>query len=210
MENTNILLPKNAQQIFIEGPEGRLDCLKLSSLTHETIGIAIVFHPDPKGGGTYTNKIVQIIAKTLCNNGYLCICPNLRGVGLSAGTHDMGIGEVSDARAIYEYLRLDYPELPLVLAGFSFGTSIASQLAEFVEHEKLIMVGMAVTRYKVVIPDINKTIAIHGEEDEVVDPELVKTWARENEIPVIWFPHTGHFFHGKLVVLQNMLNNFKL
>ena len=136
--NSTILpIPKHATQFFIDGPQGRLDCLELkpqaprindaindtnAAIADTTInnnssnsrfselsnsefsGIAIIFHPNPVGGGSYTNKVVQSIAKTLNNRGYLCICPNLRGVGLSDGTHDHGIGEVDDARAIYNYL----------------------------------------------------------------------------------------------------------
>ena len=206
---TTVLIPKNAQQIFINGPEGQLDCLKLSPLGGEARGIAIIFHPDPKGGGTYTNKIVQTIAKVLTNKGYLCMCPNLRGVGMSDGTHDFGIGELVDAKAIYNYLRQHYPNLPLVLAGFSFGTSIASHLATIVEYKKIILVGPAVSKYTVSIGNIAKTIVIHGENDEIVPPELVEQWSRDNEVPVIWFPNTGHFFHGKIVSLQNVLNSFE-
>lgn len=205
MNNTNFLTPKNAQQIFINGPVGSLDCLELTPLNGNIRGIAIVFHPDPKGGGTNTNKIVQTIAKILTGKGYLCICPNLRGVGLSDGIHDMGIGEVDDAKAIHKHLRLHYPDLPLVLAGFSFGGAIASRLAEFVEYNKILLVGPAVSKYMITIHDVSKTIVIHGEQDEIVEPELVRQWSRDNDLPIIWFPNTGHFFHGKIVSLQNIL-----
>ncbi|MBY0380239.1 MAG: alpha/beta fold hydrolase [Burkholderiales bacterium] len=209
MNKLNTQMPQNATQIFINGRVGKLDCMLLNSLLQETRGIAIIFHPDPKGGGTNTNKIVQTIAKTLCLNGYICVCPNLRGVGQSDGLHDMGHAEVDDAMAVLDYLQQNYPNLPLVLGGFSFGSSIAAQLAKKTEYQKLILIGMAVTKYQVPVSDISKTIAIHGENDEIVPPELVKQWAIDNDIPVIWYPNTGHFFHGKLVQLQNMLNNFR-
>ncbi len=210
MNTPNILLPKNAKQIFIQGPVGRLDCLELMPINQNITGIAIVFHPDPTAGGTYTNKIVQTIAKVLCQKGYLCVCPNLRGVGLSDGTHNRGIGEVDDAYAIHQYLTAKYPELPLVLAGFSFGSAIASQLSMRVEYEKLILVGPSVVKSIVTVSDITKTIAICGEDDEIVSPDAVRQWSKDNELPVIWFPNTGHFFHGKLITLQNILNYFQL
>lgn len=200
----NILMPKNARQLMINGPEGILDTLELSP-KETPIGVAIVIHPDPKGGGTYTNKIVQTTAKVLNQKGYICYCPNLRGVGMSDGTHDMGIGEVNDAMAVYDYVRQLYPDLPLVLAGFSFGTSVASNLALQVEHQKLILIAPAVTRYSVVIPDKNKTLVIHGTEDEVISFTDVSKWATEHDIPISTFMQTGHFFHGKLVQLQNYL-----
>lgn len=207
---TNAFIPKNARHLFIDGPVGKLDCIELSPLNgNEITGIAIVCHPDPKGGGTNTNKIVQTIAKVLNQNGYLCICPNLRGVGQSDGEHDYGRGEIEDLRAIYYHLRANYTQ-PLVLGGFSLGAAIISQFANIVEHKKLILVGPAVTRIEVMVPRSIDTIVIHGEEDEVVSMEKVQEWSRDKNQPIVWCPNTGHFFHGKLMLLQNLLSNYKL
>ncbi len=117
----------------------------------------------------------------------------------------MGIGEVDDAKAVYEFIRFTYPELPLVLAGFSFGTCVASQLAALVSHRQLLLVGPAVTRYQVLVPDVSKTIVVHGELDEVIHLEAVLQWGRELDQPIIWFPASGHFFHGKLISLTSLL-----
>lgn len=204
---STLLLPKNAKQIIITGPEGALDVLELLPKDSEIRGVAIVFHPDPKGGGTYTNKIVQTIAKVLNQKGYICFCPNLRGVGMSAGEHDFGNGEVEDGLAVYNYIKALYPNFPVIFAGFSFGTAIASNVAYKVgDYEKLLLIGPAVTRYNVIVPDKNKTLVIHGEEDEVIELTFVNKWACENDIPVSIFMQTGHFFHGKLVQLQNYLS----
>lgn len=200
----SILMPKNARQLMINGSEGVLDTLELSP-KDTPIGLALVIHPDPKGGGTYTNKIVQTTAKVLNQKGYICYCPNLRGVGMSDGTHDMGIGEVDDVMAIYNYARQAYPDLPLVLAGFSFGTSVVSNFAQQVEHKKLLLIAPAVTRYSVIVPDKNKTLVIHGTDDEVISLADVSQWAEGYDIPISVFMKTGHFFHGKLVQLQNYL-----
>jgi alpha/beta superfamily hydrolase len=203
--SSGILLPKNAQQVMINSQVGLLDTLILSPKDTPS-GIAIIIHPDPKGGGTYTNKIVQTIAKVLNQKGYVCFCPNLRGVGGSSGEHDMGIGEIEDCLAVYNYAITQYSNLPVVLAGFSFGTAVASNAALQIEHKKLILVGPAVTRYNVVVPDKNKTLVIHGQEDEVISYDEVAKWAEEYDIPVSVFMKTGHFFHGKLIQLQNYLN----
>lgn len=199
-----MFMPRNARQLLIAGPVGSLDTLELSP-KDVVRGIAIVIHPDPKGGGTYTNKIVQTIAKILNAKGYLCYCPNLRGVGLSAGEHDFGKSEVDDALAVYNYAIAQHSGLPVVLAGFSFGTSVASNLAMQVEHQKLILIGPAVTRYSVAVPDRNKILVIHGQEDEVIPLSAIYEWAEQHDIPVSVFLKTGHFFHGKLVQLQNYL-----
>jgi len=199
-----MFMPRNARQILIVGPVGSLDTLELSP-KEAVRGIAVIIHPDPKGGGTYTNKIVQTIAKVLNAKGFLCFCPNLRGVGMSAGEHDFGTGEVEDAHAVYAYAKAQYPDLPIVLAGFSFGTAVISNLALQVEHNKLILIGPAVTRYSVQVPERNKTLVIHGQEDEVIPLSAIYEWAEQHDVPVSVFIKTGHFFHGKLVQLQNYL-----
>jgi alpha/beta superfamily hydrolase len=205
-----LLLPRNAVQLYIPGPVGQLDCLRLDLVDSVAKGIAIIFHPDPKGGGTYTNKVVQTVAKALNNKGYVCYCPNLRGVGMSEGTHDYGNGEVDDAIAIYQYVVKLHPDLPLILAGFSFGCAIASGLAAKVMYHKLILVAPAVTRYTVDVPDTTKTIVIHGTDDEVISFEDALLWARERNQSIICVPNTAHFFHGKLTDLTNILASFDL
>jgi alpha/beta superfamily hydrolase len=199
------LLPNNAQQLFINGPAGRLDTLELQP-KDKISGIGIIIHPDPKGGGTYTNKIVQSVAKILAKKGCICFCPNLRGVGLSAGEHSYGRDEGADAYAVLSYAQLHYPGLPCIIAGFSFGSAIAAQLAQRVEHKQLILIGPAVTRYTIEVPDSAKTIVIHGQEDEIIELSDVYSWAERFNLPVAVFPKTGHFFHGKLIQLQNYLN----
>jgi uncharacterized protein len=206
----NVLLPKNSRQIFVPSRSGKLDCLVLNPINVDGItGVAIVFHPNPLEGGTYTNKVVQTIAKALNSKGYLCYCPNLRGVGMSDGVHDYGVGEIDDALDIHNYIRQDYPDLPLILAGFSFGTAVASSLATQVEYKKLMLVGSAVTRFKVIVPDKTKTIVIHGQDDEVIGLDSVFKWSKEHDLPIICYPNTGHFFHGKLVGLQNLITSFE-
>ena len=66
-----MFMPRNARQILIAGPVGSLDTLELSP-KEAVRGIAVIIHPDPKGGGNYTNKIVQTIAKVLNAKGILC------------------------------------------------------------------------------------------------------------------------------------------
>ncbi|MCX8515004.1 MAG: alpha/beta fold hydrolase [Burkholderiales bacterium] len=205
-----LLLPKNARQFFISGPVGQLDCLELVVPEREATGLAIIFHPNPEGGGTYTNKVVQTIAKGLNSKGYICICPNLRGVGLSDGVHDYGNSEIEDALAIYTYASNKYPQSKIILAGFSFGTFILSKLAAIVKYYKLIMVGPAITKYPFTSIDPENTLVIHGANDEIIPIASVLDWCHQNNQTLIWVPQCGHFFHGKLAKLHAILNTFQL
>ena len=202
----NPLLPKNARQFFIAGPAGKLDTLELAPRPEIALrGIAIIFHPDPKGGGSYTNKIVQSMAKVMVAKGYLVLCPNLRGVGMSEGTHDFGIAEIADGRAVYQYAQHNYPQLAVVLGGFSFGCTIAANLAAQVACHYLILIGPAVTRYAVPVTNPERMLVIHGQDDEIIPLAEVYAWAATYTLPLSIFPQTGHFFHGKLIPLQNYL-----
>ena len=68
------------EKLNIQGLAGSLSCLLLQPET-PPVGVAILLHPNPMHGGTNMNKVIQTAAKSLCSLGFLCILPNLRGVG---------------------------------------------------------------------------------------------------------------------------------
>jgi uncharacterized protein len=83
---------------------------------------AVVCHPHPLFGGTMHNKVVYQTAKTIHQFGLPVVRFNFRGVGLSEGTHDKGIGEERDVTAIIDFLAAEFPGVPQLVAGFSFGS----------------------------------------------------------------------------------------
>jgi len=167
-------------------------------------GIALIAHPHPLQGGTLDNKVVQTLAKTFAALGYAAARFNFRGVGKSEGQFDDGIGETDDALAALAAAKLEFGELPVVLAGFSFGSYVQTRVAQAIAAERLVLIGPAVKRFplEVVPPD---TIVIHGEEDDVVALADVLAWARPQQLPIIVFPGCGHFFHGRLPQLQRVI-----
>ncbi|TDR79776.1 alpha/beta hydrolase [Paludibacterium purpuratum] len=198
-------MAKATQPLTVDGPVGELDTLFLQA-EGECRGVAVICHPNPLQGGTNTNKVVQTAAKALSQLGYACYCPNLRGVGASQGTHDHGAGEVDDVLAVVERARADHGDLPLVLAGFSFGGFVAARTRQRIDAEKLLLIGVAVGKYREPTPEVPAgTLVIHGEQDEVVPLADVLEWARPQNLPVTVFPGVGHFFHGRLVELANFI-----
>src|ERR1700759_5076147 len=121
-------IPNRLQTLTVPGPAGNLEGLLVEGLP-EAQYAALVCHPHPKGGGTMHNKVVYRIARGLRKTGSVVLRFNYRGVNLSEGTYDAGLGETDDARFPLTPLRSRYPTLPLVLAGFSFGSRIALRLA---------------------------------------------------------------------------------
>jgi alpha/beta superfamily hydrolase len=199
------ILPKNAQQIFINGPQGKLDCLVVSPQEIPR-GVALIMHPDPLNEGRYTNKVVQTIVKVLVKYGYICYCPHVSGVGLSAGVFDVNTC-FSDVIAIHQYINELHADLPLILGGFSFGCSLVAQLSQQALYHKLILIAPAITRFMVSVQDPHKTLVIYGENDEIIDVVAAKKWGLDLQQSIIWFADCSHFFHGKLLLLQQTIED---
>ena len=112
------------RNLFLAGPAGRLEALLWTSPLAEPSFVAVVCHPHPLHGGTMHNKVVFQTAKALHARGATVLRFNFRGTGLSQGEHDRGIGEQDDVRAAIDYLAAEFPGRSILLAGFSFGSSV--------------------------------------------------------------------------------------
>jgi alpha/beta superfamily hydrolase len=196
-------LTRGERRSSVAGPAGTLE-VAFNVPEGSLRGIALVAHPHPLQGGTLDNKVVQTLAKTFAALGYAAVRLNFRGVGLSEGQFDDGIGETDDALAALAAAKLEFGELPVALAGFSFGSYVQTRVAHAITAERLVLIGPAVKRFPVeaVPPD---TIVIHGEEDDVVALADVLAWARPQQLPIVVFPGCGHFFHGRLPQLQRVI-----
>jgi hypothetical protein len=198
--------------LFIDGPCGQLEALWLD--TPDARGVALICHPNPVQGGTMLNKVVSTVQRTARDSGLATLRFNYRGVGTSAGSHDMASGEVDDAEAVARWLRVQYPELPLTLLGFSFGGFVAAALGGRLEAggvtlHKLFMLAPAVHRLNEENPPASNCplVLIQPEDDEVIDPQAVYAWSaglgRAHELLKV--AECGHFFHGKLTDLKDLL-----
>ncbi|MDR5830085.1 alpha/beta hydrolase [Caballeronia sp. LP006] len=205
----------NAQteKFLIDGPVGKIEVAldRTDAADKAPRGIALVAHPHPLFGGTMDNKVAQTLARTFVQLGYTTYRSNFRGVGQSAGEHDNGIGEQDDLLALIDHMRAQpgQEDVPLVLAGFSFGTFVLSHVAKrLVESgksiERMVFAGTAASRWEVA-PVPESTLVIHGEVDETVPISSVYDWARPQELPVVVIPGGEHFFHRKLHVLKRII-----
>jgi alpha/beta superfamily hydrolase len=198
-------MSRAVERVFIAGGAGRIETV-VDRPAGAARGVALVAHPHPLYGGTLDNKVVQTLAKTFVELGYAAVRPNFRGVGASEGAHDEGRGETEDLLRVLAHARSDFGELPLVLAGFSFGAAVQTQVARREKPQRVVLVGPAVGRFpsEAVPPD---SIVIHGELDETVPLSRVLDWARPQELPVVVVPGADHFFHLRLHVIKNIVKN---
>jgi alpha/beta superfamily hydrolase len=198
----------HSHKFYLDGHAGKMQCL-LDLPDGEPRGIALVAHPHPLYGGTMENKVAQTLARTFVTLGYAAARFNFRGVGESEGVHDNGRGEVDDMAIMYAHMRERYPELPVTLTGFSFGTFVQAQFAlrlaaEGRPAERLVLVGTAAGKWP--MPEVPQdTILIHGEQDDTITLKEVFDWARPLDIPVTVIPGADHFFHRKLGHIKNLV-----
>ena len=113
------------ERISIPGPVGDLEALLEWNPEWTPRQLAIVCHPHPLYGGSMHNKVVFRAAKGALHMAVPALRFNFRGVGHSEGEHAGGIGEREDARAALDYLTGRFPQLPVLMMGFSFGSVVA-------------------------------------------------------------------------------------
>ena len=172
-------------------------------------GVAILAHPHPLFGGTMDNKVVQTLARAFVQCGWQAVRFNFRGVGATEGVYDEGRGELQDLLAVVQQVA---PQGTLALAGFSFGSFVTSHAVQALWSqraiEKIVLVGTAASRFTVadIPPEAHAhTLTLHGEQDDTVPLASVMDWARPQTLPVTVIPGGGHFFHGQLPLLKNLV-----
>ena len=196
------------QRFQLQGPAGAIECLR-DEPAEAARGVAVIAHPHPLFGGTMDNKVVQTLARAFIQAGWSAVRFNFRGVGATEGGHDEGRGETDDFLAVVAGAA---PQAQLALAGFSFGSFVASCALETLwpqrNIEKIVLVGTAAARFSVATlpPEAHeRTLVVHGEQDDTVPLAAVLDWARPQSLPVTVVPGGGHFFHGQLPLLKNLV-----
>ncbi len=192
-------MPRKIESLLLAGPAGKLEALLEEPEEGAPRFAALVCHPHPQHGGTMHNKVVYRIARGLRKAGAVVLRFNYRGVNLSEGTYDHGIGETEDARTCLEWLRARYPQLPAMIAGFSFGSRIALRIgAQRPDLKKIIAAGFP-TVYKdrtYLDPCLVPRTFIHSTNDEFGPVEELRAVVAELAGPpeLVFIPSKDHFF----------------
>jgi uncharacterized protein len=191
-----------SRNLFLDGPAGRLEAILWKPAAQPRLA-ALVCHPHPLFGGTMHNKVVYQAAKSLDALGLPVLRFNFRGAGLSGGTHDRGQGEREDVKAALDFLAAEFPGVPLLLAGFSFGCWVGLRVGcEDKRVEKVIGLGTPVNNsdFSYLRNCPKRKLFVHGADDEFGDirkvEALVESLPGENRLVVV--AEANHFFVGKL------------
>jgi len=199
---TNGKAAHDSRSFFLEGPAGRLEAILWKPAAQARMA-ALVCHPHPLFGGTMHNKVVYQAAKSLDALGLPVLRFNFRGAGMSGGTHDRGRGEQGDVKAALDFLAGEFPGVPLLTAGFSFGCWVGSRVACADERvEELIALGTPVnsTDFSYLRHCEKPKLFVHGANDQFGKigkvEALVESLPGENRLVVV--AGAEHFFAGKL------------
>ena len=203
-----------SKNFSLEGPAGKLEAVLWTPAHGAQPGFAaVVCHPHPLFGGTLHNKVVYQAAKALDACGGAVLRFNFRGMGLSEGTHDRGQGERDDVRAAVDFLAGHFSDVPLVVAGFSFGCWVGLRVGcEDARVKRLIGIGAPVndSDFTYLEKCSKAKLFVHGSNDEFGD--VTKLMALVNGLPgekeLVVVEGVDHFFKGKIEELGKAISEW--
>ncbi len=173
------------------------------------------------------NKVVYHAMKALNAPEFGLALPvlrfNFRGTGLSEGAHD-GMAETADVAAALNWLAAEY-ELPIVLAGFSFGAAMAlyaccdpqtrSQLPFDPRADVRFIAALGLPtqaegrhyRYPFLSQCTLPKLFLSGDHDQFAPADDLRDVAATTANPkrIVLLPGADHFFAGQLDAMQNEL-----
>src|SRR6266545_4608823 len=204
--------------LFIPVAHGQLEAIIKEARSGPALGVALVLHPHPLGGGTMHNKVVFRAASALNDAGMITLRINFRGVGQSSGEHDEGRGELEDVRAGLEYLAETFPELPITLCGFSFGARVGLEVGMLDDRVRnMISIGTPVDKYDFGFVEACRRpiLFVHGDHDEFGGiPRLQvlvdKIQQHNPTVELHTIKDSGHFFEGHLDELKQAITDWAM
>lgn len=200
----------------IPAPHGHLEAhLRPASIPPR--GAAVLCHPHPLHGGTMHTKAVFRSAQALNDAGFHVLRFNFRGVGHSTGSYDRGRGEMDDVRAALDWMQAEYPGLPLLVGGFSFGSVVGLRTGLTDPRvEAFLALGLPVRTFQLEdlrgakVSHARPLLLVQGEDDEFGNGAEAEAFARQlgPGATVIRIPGAGHFFHGHFDELRAAITSF--
>jgi uncharacterized protein len=211
-----VTVSHDSRNFFLEGPVGRLEAIlwtPSAAARRRPPIAAVVCHPHPLFGGTMHNKVVYQAAKSMDVLGLPVLRFNFRGAGLSAGKHDRGVGEQGDVRAALDFLAKQFPGVPLLQGGFSFGAWVGLRVGcEDTRVSHLIGLGVPINSsdFSYLRKCRKAKLFVHGSNDQYGAlarvKALVASLQGKNHLVVV--EGVDHFFAGKLNELDAAITNW--
>lgn len=202
-------MARRLESSFLRGPVGHLEILHETPDDNVRIErVAVICHPHPLYGGSMHSKIVFRLSRAARRANTAVIRFQFRGVGLSDGSYDEGRGEQDDLRAVLRHASESYPELPLIAAGFSFGSRIGL---------KVCCTGTSINRFLAVGTPVDygdwgfldhctcPKFFLHATKDQYGSRKTMEAVFERAATPkkIVWIESINHFFDDALDALEN-------
>jgi len=159
------------------------------------------------------NKVVFRAAKAAIHLETPALRFNFRGVGHSGGKYADGIGERDDARAAMDYLTDRFPQIPVAMMGFSFGSVVALAVGS-ADPRVNCLVGIGLPADSAdfgFLKEVPKPkLLVQGTQDRFGSRENVEKVFRSLKEPkrLRFVQDADHFLTGKLHDLQLEIQDF--
>lgn len=167
----------------------------------------LMLHPHPQYGGDMDNHVVTAVCATFAAAGASTLRFNFRGTGGSRGAYDGGKGEAADAVAAAAYLRRTTGGHPLILAGYSFGATVAASAAVDITPAALALVSPPRGGDYALIPAGVPLLAVTGSGDSIAPPESLEALAAAGARTVV-IPGADHGWWPGIEKLTGALISF--
>jgi uncharacterized protein len=192
-----------SERFFIEPQnedEPRIEAV-LHLISAQTAPGVVICHPHPLYGGDMDSHVVTALCDALVASGTAALRFNFRGSGSSTGGHDGGRGERRDALRALAHLaaRAEIDGERLGIAGYSFGATVASSIAEPARARFL------VSPPRLVDGAALPTLVITGEHDQIASPSSLKD-GDGYRLEVV--PGADHFWGSGLDQLRRRAGEF--
>ena len=172
----------------------------------------VITHPHPQMGGDMYTPVPAGFFRALDGGSVAGLRFNFRGVGRSTGGHDKGGAERLDVAAAVDHLATAVPDVPLLLAGWSFGADVSLTI----DDERIAGWFLAAPPLGVVDPaemsaqlsPSPKVLAI-GEHDQFNPPGKARaTVADWQNTTITVIDNADHFFGVQLPDLVAQFSEF--
>jgi alpha/beta superfamily hydrolase len=178
----------------------------------------VLCHPHPQMGGTMNAPLLIAVSDELVKRGWIVLRFNFRGIGESEGEASTGRAEVTDAEGAVKFMRERFGDLPIAIAGWSFGAAVAARVALDDDGlAALVAIAPAVKAKPEItdgLPPADEVdlripaLILCAVNDELVDLEDCRKWAETAQTEFYAMPGANHFFWAKYDKLARAVAEF--
>lgn len=178
----------------------------------------VICHAHPNMGGTMKSPLLIALQDEMLARHYAVLRFNFRRIEGSEGTPTIGLEEPADAHGAIDLMNDRFPDLPLAIAGWSYGASVAVRVAaERDDLSACVAIAPPVTEKPEVTVGLTgpdeieldiPLLVVVGSNDDLTSPEDCLAWASAAGTRFEEIPAANHFFWAKYEPLVATIASF--